>query len=177
MNRRRRLIASSVTFCVRSLEPKRIAHHPGVSLKVVTAESEKRSAANPRAATCEATPPNSPLPDSVSALRDPNTMSRNAVYLATSNTVSEFVVFEETAGNDTLDDSDSEDENEDEDEIPDLEGVPLEGNSKDNEDVQQETVQAEAGDTWSEDDELEAEFALQYYFHRKILLTPGIVPA
>ncbi|KAF9291052.1 hypothetical protein BGZ68_005302 [Mortierella alpina] len=86
-------------------------------------------------------------------------------FLPTSDKGSDFVVFKDTAGNDTQNDSDDEDE----DEVPDLERVPQDHKPRqDSKDIHQETVEAKAGETWSEDDELDAEFALRYY-----LLHPG----
>lgn len=160
-------------MCVQSLEPKRIAHHPGVILEVVTTESEKGSAALPRASIYEATPPDSPLPDTVSILHGPSTLQSKAGFLPTSDKGSDFVVFKDTAGNDTQTDSDDEDGDEDEDEVPDLERVPQDDKPRlDIKHMHQETVEAKAGETWSEDDELDAEFALRYYLLRRFLLWP-----
>ncbi|KAF9986062.1 hypothetical protein BGZ75_002252 [Mortierella antarctica] len=144
------LVSFMVDDNFEDLEPKRIAHHPGVILEVVTTESEEGSAALPRASPYEATPPSSPLPGSISVLTD---------SMAANNKASDFVVFKETAGSDTRDESDGEDENQE----PDRERVSLNDNSQDGKDPHQEVIDAQSCEIWSEDDELEAEFALRYY--------------
>ncbi|KAF9958741.1 hypothetical protein BGZ72_011040, partial [Mortierella alpina] len=152
------LVSFMVDDDFEDLEPKRISYHPGVVLEVVTSESEKASAALPNAPTGGTSPPSSPLPASASVPQNANALPRKAVPLATINTVSDFVVFKEAVENDTREDSE-----EDEEEVPDLERVPLNDEPANARVARQQTVEATASEIWSEDDELDAEFALRYY--------------
>ncbi|KAF9572825.1 hypothetical protein EC968_009390 [Mortierella alpina] len=171
------LVSFMVDDNFEDLEPKRIAYHPGVILEVVTADSEKRLTALSKTSTYEATPPSSPLPGSLPVLNHVNRLPRKAECSPASNRARDFVVFKETVGNDTRDDSDSHNDSDDEDvdEVPDLKRLPLDDNINDGKEARRETVDAKASEMWSEDDELEAEFALRYYLQYATVVDPKVL--